>query len=504
MKFYIKNIALVFIAAFIGSCSSSNEKIWEGTCINEHDIGTIEIIDALDKNALRIILTVETAKDLDSYIRYWEYTGSDSLPADSLFLYSPLCKNKKAHELMLVNLKPDTRYNFNVVIQDQKCKTYSKTYDFTTKRQPPWIPYYPENNNLTDVSFNSYIHFHRKNKPGYLYIIDDSGTLVWYKTLPFTIKVSKFTKASTFLNILADDTLKFSRGNKLAEVDLFGQLLYKYDADEKGSNLLFHHEIDLDENGNINTLIYSKRVFDLSEVGGSEADTVQGDGILIMDKNDSILWEWSVFDVMHPKDYANILNEKDDWLHANAFCKDTDGHFIISFRNSSEIWKVSRDTGEIIWKLGGDNDQFNLPDSLKFNGQHNVQITENGLLRILDNGNLLVKPGLVDELHDNKAYFDFMKDKLKGFQSRQLVFDIDDKNKKAVLVENIVFPKEFMSKSQGSSSAINDSLIMFCSTNTNSIIFTNSKGELRGKVALTFDSYRAQYIPELYPTEYVK
>lgn len=497
-------VLCILSMGLLNNCIESSDNKWKGECLFPHDIGTIEIIPALDRNELRVIFTVETAEYLDSYIRYWEFIESDSIPPDSLMLYSPLSENKKAHELMIVNLKPSTHYNFSVVIQNESCKTYSKVYKFTTKQRPPWIPYYKENDSLKNVKFDKYVHFHSKNKPGYLLVVNDIGQLVWYKSTPFTIKVSRFTKESTFLTIMADDTLKYSRGNKIAEVDLFGQLIYRYDADEKGTDKVFHHEIDLDDRGNIVTLTYDKRVFDLSEIGGTRTDTISGDGILVMNKQDNIVWEWSVFDVMHPREYDNTLNEKDDWLHANALVKDLDGNFIISFRNASEIWKISSETGELIWKLGGKGDEFNLPENLIFHGQHNIQIDEKGFLHILDNGNLLVKPGMLGKLKDKRALYDFRKTNEEKFVSRHLIFDIDDATKSAVLIKEIKYPKQYMTKSQGSSTMISDSLFMFCSTNTGRILFTDQEGRIKGHVGLAGDSYRAEYIRELYPTDYVK
>ncbi|MEN8226224.1 MAG: aryl-sulfate sulfotransferase [Bacteroidota bacterium] len=491
----IFSLSLIIIFA-INSCTNYNE--WQGECIKAHDIGLIKIIPSLDYNVLRGIFTVETAKKLDSYIRYWEYTESDSIPPDSLLLYSSLSKNRKNHELMIVNLKQDTKYEFNVVIQNNVCKTYSKTYEFTTHRQPAWLPFYSLKDSLARVNFNGYVHFHSRRKPGYLFIANSDGELVWYKQVPMNVKVSRFTEASTFLTILSEDTLRFSSGKKIAEVDLYGQLLYHFDSDEKGIDRTFHHEVDFDEKGNIMTLIYDRRIVDLTDVGGTENDTVRGDAILIMDKKDNVLWEWSVFDIMAPTDYDNILNEKDDWLHANALVKDRSGNYLISFRNNSQIWKINGNTGELIWKLGGNDGNFNLPDSAKFYGQHNIHFNAKGELVLLDNGNKYVQPGSAPNKQTIKP------PPMGVFESRMITFSIDEENMRARIVDEVVFPKQYFTKSQGSSSNITDDLIMFCSTNTNQITFHSQQGDYLGCIRLEHPSYRAQYIEELYPTDYVR
>ncbi|MCA1760249.1 MAG: aryl-sulfate sulfotransferase, partial [Bacteroidales bacterium] len=369
---------------------------------------------------------------------------------------------------------------------------------------PAWLPEYPNPDSVLNVNFNGYVHFHSRRKPGYLYLVNDQGKVVWYKSTPLNIKVSKFTKESTFLTILSDDTLKFSSGRQIAEIDLFGQLLYHFDASEKGSELVFHHEINYDEDGNIVSLIYDRRAVDLSGIGGNVKDTVRGDGILVMNKQDSVIWKWSVFDVMHPKEYPNILNEKEGWLHANALCKDSIGNYVISFRNNSQIWKVDKENGKIIWKLGGEDSDFELPDSLLFYGQHNIRFNKQGHLELLDNGNKFVKPGLVKSLKKSGTYRKKYRDAKMEFKSRQLTFEIDEINMKVKLVDEVCFPTEYFTNSQGSSEYINENLVLFCSTNSNNIVFTNKQGVKLGSIPLQYESYRAQYIPELYETNYVK
>lgn len=493
--------SLIIILA-VNSCTNLNE--WQGECVEAHDIGLIEIIPALDYNVLKGIFTVETARRMDSYIRYWEYTGSDSIPPDSLLLYSPLSKNRKNHELMVVNLKQDTRYQFNVVVQDNVCKTLSKTYEFTTHRQPAWLSYYPSKDSLARVNFNGYVHFHSRRKPGYLFIVNSQGELVWYKQIPMNVKVSRFTRASTFLTILSEDTLRYSSGRKIAEIDLYGQLLYHFDSDEKGIDRIFHHEIDYDENGNIMTLIYDSRVVDLTEAGGYANDTVRGDAILILDKKDNVIWEWSVFDVMNPIDYDNVLNEKDDWLHANALVKDSSGNYLISFRNISQIWKVDGNTGELIWKLGGEDGDFNLPDSLKFYGQHNIYFNKNDDLVLLDNGNRYIKPGTEPPKRSLLNPGDKKNFNKEAFKSRMITFSIDEENLKARVIDEVVFPMQYFTKSQGSASYLTDDLILFCSTNTHQITFHSQEGSYLGCILLEHPSYRTQYIEELYSTDYVR
>ena len=47
-----------------------------------------------------------------------------------------------------------------------------------------------------------------------------------------------------------------------------------------------------------------------------------------------------------------------DYCHTNAIEQDNDGNILISSRNMDEITKINRITGQIIWRLGGKNNQF--------------------------------------------------------------------------------------------------------------------------------------------------
>jgi hypothetical protein len=72
----------------------------------------------------------------------------------------------------------------------------------------------------------------------------------------------------------------------------------------------------------------------------------------------------------------------------NAVAVDTDGHFLLSSRNTSEITKINSDTGEIIWRLGGTHNQFSYVND-PLNGprnQHAIRPLGNNHYTLFDNG----------------------------------------------------------------------------------------------------------------------
>ncbi len=486
MKYYLVFFLFIIVQFLSLSCNRGTTP----------QIGLIEL-HSVEDNILKVDIAVQTSKDTDVYVQYWCSNGSEK--KDSTLFVSSISKNAEQHNLRLVNLNLNTDYDFNIVAKKGGKKRISKTYGLNTAKEAPWIPYYPDKDSIASVNFNGYLHFHSRQVPGYMFMIDGKGELVSYQKSEANFKVSKFTHKGTLLGILSSDTLHFTNGRKIIEYDQFGNVLFEAETGKEGVEKSFHHEIDLDDNGNIMTLVYEQRIMDLSTLGGKTKDTIKGDGILVMNHDKEIVWEWSVFDVMDPLEDENILEDKKDWLHANSLFKDKQGDYYISFRNISQIWKINGRTGGIIWKLGGKDGDFEIPESAVFSGQHNVRINDKNELTLLDNGNMRFKPGRILPLINNRG-----RDINANARSRLLTLSIDTLQMKVTPTDIVTFPERYFTHSQGSAEYINDSLVVFCSTNTNKILFTDQNGELVGNIPLEYSTYRVQYVKELYSTDYVK
>jgi hypothetical protein len=484
----MRKILLVFLLV-VQSCSQLSGKL-------APKIGVIEINSVKD-NALKIKIDVETSDGADAYIQYWKYTNEAK--TDSAVFYSPISRESNFHKLMLVDVNLNTKYNFNVVVEKNTLKTYSKTYNFSTTRKVPWVPYYRDADSISNVKFNGYLHFHSRQIPGYMFITNGEGKMASYYKNEDNFKVSKWTNKETLLGILSNDTLHFTNGKKIVEYDKFGNTLLEIETGKDNIEHSFHHEVDLDEKGDVMALVYDYKIMDLSSVGGSKRDTIKGDGIMVYNHKKEVVWRWSVFDVKNPLEDATILKSKKDWLHANALFKDTYGDYYVSFRNISQVWKINGKTGNLIWKLGGVDSDFEMPEDAVFSGQHNIRINHNNELVLLDNGNLRFKPGYKQSSNRIK-----LLDINANSQSRLLTLALDTIQMKVKTKDVVLFPKKYFTHSQGSAEYINDSLVAFCSTNTNRIVFTNKQGQLLGNMPLEYSTYRVQYLKEMYNTNYAK
>jgi hypothetical protein len=77
-----------------------------------------------------------------------------------------------------------------------------------------------------------------------------------------------------------------------------------------------------------------------------------------------------------------------DHFHVNSVEEDRDGNLLISARNTSAAYKVDRQTGKIIWTLGGKHSSFRMGPGAPFAFQHDVRVRSGGdrLITVFDNG----------------------------------------------------------------------------------------------------------------------
>ena len=144
------------------------------------------------------------------------------------------------------------------------------------------------------------------------------------------------------------------------------------------------------KNGNVILFSYDLRIVDMSKVvtGGNPAATVTGLVIQELDANRNLIFQWRSWDYFNITDsYADLLSSVVNYVHGNSLDADTDTTLIISSRNMNEVTKINRLTGQIIWRLGGKNNEFVFEnDPRQFAGQHSAIKQKNGTLTLFDNG----------------------------------------------------------------------------------------------------------------------
>ncbi|MFZ0547319.1 MAG: arylsulfotransferase family protein [Candidatus Promineifilaceae bacterium] len=149
------------------------------------------------------------------------------------------------------------------------------------------------------------------------------------------------------------------------------------------------HEFILLDNGHAILLGYVPTPFDLSPYGGPVNGILVDVVIQEQDANKNVVFEWIASEHMPIGDTEVNINTTNpvDFLHTNAIAVDDDGNWLLSHRNFSEITKINRQTGDIMWRMGGAGNEFTFTNDIGFSNQHNINRLDNGHLLLFDNGN---------------------------------------------------------------------------------------------------------------------
>jgi len=168
------------------------------------------------------------------------------------------------------------------------------------------------------------------------------------------------------------------------------------------------HELRMQTNGHGYLLAYRFTLKDMRPYGGLLNAILIDMAIQEVDPDGNLYWHWN------PANFFNVENATPDisrtermidFAHCNSIDIDTDGHLLLSTRYFDEITKINRNTGAIIWRLGGtmcSNNQFTFTNDDQpqngggtftgFSHQHAPRRLKNGHILLFDNGNLKNPP----------------------------------------------------------------------------------------------------------------
>ncbi len=233
----------------------------------------------------------------------------------------------------------------------------------------------------------------------FFYMIDNTGKVLKYQRRPG--HVYDFKVQSNGLLTYADpySDWGYAGGSRcvhrvldtnFAAVDSF-KAGNGYEADT--------HEFLMLANGHVVLHAYDIQYMDLSKIiaGGNANAIVVGSIMQELDLQKNVVFQWRSWDhVAVPETYMNQTAAAFDYIHVNAYDMDADGNFLLCFRNTCEVVKVNRITGEFMWRMGGKSNQFtffgeteaNKPAYFTF--PHSLKRLPNGNLILFDNGNLHV------------------------------------------------------------------------------------------------------------------
>ena len=168
------------------------------------------------------------------------------------------------------------------------------------------------------------------------------------------------------------------------------------------------HELIESGRGGILVATYVPERADLSRVGGPRRAAIVTAEIQELDRRGRLRWRWNSGEKVALREtrlrwWARILaNPRErlgglqtfDPVHINAIETWGDDRLIVSARHTDGVYGISRESGEILWKLGGRGTDRSLKvigdpaGRHLFGGQHDARISPNGTLSVYDNGKL--------------------------------------------------------------------------------------------------------------------
>ncbi len=212
----------------------------------------------------------------------------------------------------------------------------------------------------------------------YLMILDNDGAPVWYKELPdecafdFKMQPNGLLSYAQLLerHSYADggDAVHVVLNKDLAEIDTF-QMANGYTADVQDFQWL----------ANGHALLFG---YCLTEV--DTGAPVPGAVVQELNADREVVFEWRTWDHYDLDGSAPAAGA----FALNTLGMDADGHLLIA--TPDWVKKICRQTGQVLWHLGGDENEFTL---VGVDAEETVGHFGGSALHRLDNGNVLLYDG---------------------------------------------------------------------------------------------------------------
>jgi Arylsulfotransferase (ASST) len=285
----------------------------------------------------------------------------------------------------------------------------------------------------------------RNTAPGYVFvapeagdagqggslIVDNEGQVVWFRPLRHPILPS--SRAMNFEVQTYRGNPVLTWGETPGEYVIFDdsyQEIARFTAgnDRNGD----HHEFLISPQDTALITIFNAVPQDLTSVGGAK-DSVAMQGIVqeLDIETGEVLFEWQSIDhVALEETYVSPAEDHYpgiDYFHLNSIDVEPDNNLLISARETSAVYKIDRQSGEIIWRLGGKKSDFEMQEGTRFAFQHDARRQEDGTITIFDNG-------AAPRVHE---------------ESRGITVELDEDDMTATLVRVHTSPDELLATSQG-------------------------------------------------------
>jgi hypothetical protein len=317
---------------------------------------------------------------------------------------------------------------------------------------PPKYRSRPDLRTLPDVTITTAAN---GTVPGYIFltpasgtglwgplVVDEKGSPVWFRKVPDPATVAIDFKVQQYRNqpVLTwwEGTIGGTGGQGVGQGEfVLADQSYREITRVRaaGSEQADQHDFVITPRGSALFWVYDPVPYDLTAKGGPK-DGVLHDGVIqeIDIATGKKLFEWRARDHISVDESYAPLPQGDsahlpyDYLHPNAVGLAADGNLIISSRHTWTCYKINRQTGQIMWRLGGKKSDFALDERATFAWQHDFRQRRDGSYSMFDNG------AGVTKVRDH---------------SRGLVLHLDEAARTATFVAEYLHPDKLSAPTQG-------------------------------------------------------
>ena len=267
---------------------------------------------------------------------------------------------------------------------------------------------------------------HNNTAPGYIFlapkegagqdgpmILDSSGEPVWFHPLQKQDGIAMDFKVQRYRGepVLTWCESKVVAGHGQGEYVILDSSYREIKRVRAGNGYEGdHHEFLITPQETALITIYGSTRMDLSPVGGSKDGRVL-DGIVqeIDIESGEVIFEWHSLEHVGPEESYLEPPENPrmsfDYFHINSIDVDHDSNLLVSARKTFTVYKIDRQSGEILWRLGGKKSSFEMGPGTRTRYQHDARRQPDGTITIFDNGSLyMIYPsyGIVLELDEDE------------------------------------------------------------------------------------------------------
>jgi Developmentally Regulated MAPK Interacting Protein./Arylsulfotransferase (ASST). len=238
----------------------------------------------------------------------------------------------------------------------------------------------------------------------YVMMLTNDGSPTWYKAL---------TNSGYDFKVLPNGYLHYAQQIKALSYTGGGDVTHEVMDENHNTVESIHggngyaaeaHDFQMLPNGNVLQFGYYLSEVDMSQVvsNGNPAALVSGAVLQELDAQRTVVFQWRSWDYYpFTSQWVNSTAAVISQFHVNCIMQDTDGNIIIS--TPEWVKKISRQTGDIMWHLGGPENQFTFVGVTQQQGTNHFR---GHAINRLPNGHVLIYnnsapgPGTTSTVHE--------------------------------------------------------------------------------------------------------